>query len=480
MRDPVTMSRFKLLIDGVEREGSTGIWEDVYNPATGQVIGAAAHASTADLDLALGTAERGLADWSAKTPWERGAILKKSADLLRERKRELGLAMTVEQGKPLRESMAEVDRSADFMEWGGEQARRIIAEGLIGRDPSNRITIERHPIGVVAAFTPWNFPMALAAKKFAGALGAGCAIICKPSEQTPASVIGLVRALLDAGVTPAAVAVVFGVPAEVSSYLIPAKEVAKITFTGSIPVGKMLAAAAGKAMKPVTMELGGHAPVIICNDTDPEALADYLVPKKFFNAGQICISPTRFFVEAKVHDRFVDRFVENTRTIQVGDGTLDATQMGPLASSRRLDAISGLVEDARARGAEILTGGERVGNIGNFYAPTVLKDIPPEARILHEEPFGPVVPMIRFDDEAEMLRQANGLEFGLSGYLFTNDARRQRRLSDSLHVGTIGINDIPTHIPEVPLGGWKGSGYGTEGGQTILEPYQKTKFVSQR
>ncbi|MER8550742.1 NAD-dependent succinate-semialdehyde dehydrogenase [Mesorhizobium sp. M0976] len=474
------MSNFRLLIDGQEREGSTGLCEDVFNPATGQVIGAVAHASTADLDLALSTAVRGLSEWSAKTPWERGAILKKSADLLRARKDELGLAMTQEQGKPLREAMAEVDRSADFMEWAGEQARRVIAEGLIGRDPSNRITIERHPIGVVAAFTPWNFPMALAAKKFAGALGAGCAILCKPSEETPASVLGLVRALLDAGVTPAAVGVVFGVPSEVSSYLIPAPEIAKITFTGSIPVGKLLAAAAGKAMKPVTMELGGHAPVIVCKDTDPEALADYLVPKKFFNAGQICICPTRFFVESEVHDRFVDRFVENTKKLRVGDGTLDDTQMGPLASPKRREAISDLVEDARARGAAILTGGERIGNIGNFYAPTVLKDVPADARILREEPFGPLAPIIRFDDEAEMLRQANGLEYGLSGYLFTNDAKRQRRLSDSLQVGTIGINDIPTHIPEVPLGGWKESGYGTEGGQTILEPYQKTKFVSQR
>ncbi|MFG1191807.1 NAD-dependent succinate-semialdehyde dehydrogenase [Xanthobacter flavus] len=474
------MTDFKLLIDGEEKAGSTGVWEDVFDPASGQVIGRVAHAATDDLDLAMDTALRGLAEWSRVTPWDRGAILKASADILRQRKEALGRELTREQGKPLRDAIGEVDRSADFMEWGGEQARRVCDQALIGRDQSNRIVIETHPIGVVAAFTPWNFPMALAAKKFAGALGAGCSIICKPSEETPASVLGLVRALLDAGVPPAAVGVVFGVPAEVSSYLIPARQISKITFTGSIPVGKMLAAEAGRAMKPVTMELGGHAPVIVCKDTDPAAMADFLVTKKFANAGQICLSPTRFFVEEPIYETFVERFTARAEQIRVGDGMNAETQMGPLANERRLEAISGLVEDARGRGAKVLTGGQRIGNIGNFYAPTVLTDVPANARILKEEPFGPVAPILRFDDEERMLREANGLEFGLSAYLFTYDARRQRRLSAALQAGTLGINDVPTHLPEVPLGGWKESGYGTEGGQSILGPYQKTKFVSHR
>lgn len=474
------MTDFKLLIDGEEKTGSTGVWEDVFDPASGQVIGRVTHAGTDDLDRAMEAALRGLAEWSRVTPWDRGAILKASADILRQRKEVLGRELTREQGKPLRDAIGEVDRSADFLEWGGEQARRVCDQALIGRDRNNRIVVETHPIGVVAAFTPWNFPMALAAKKFAGALGAGCSIICKPSEETPASVLGLVRALLDAGVPPAAVGVVFGVPAEVSSYLIPARQISKITFTGSIPVGKMLAAEAGRAMKPVTMELGGHAPVIVCKDTDPAAIADFLVAKKFANAGQICLSPTRFFVEEPIYETFVERFVARAEQIRVGDGTNPETQMGPLANARRLEAISGLVEDARNRGAKVLTGGQRIGNIGNFYAPTVLTEVPADARILKEEPFGPVAPILRFDDEEQMLREANGLEYGLSAYLFTNDARRQRRLSDALQVGTLGINDVPTHLPEVPLGGWKESGYGTEGGQSILDPYQKTKFVSHR
>ena len=474
------MTDFKLLIDGEEKTGSTGVWEDVFDPASGQVIGRVTHAGTDDLDLAMDTAVRGLAQWSQVTPWDRGAILKASADILRQRKEVLGRELTREQGKPLRDAIGEVDRSADFMEWGGEQARRVCDQALVGRDRDNRIVIETHPVGVVAAFTPWNFPMALAAKKFAGALGAGCSIICKPSEETPASVLGLVRALLDAGVPPAAVGVVFGVPAQVSSYLIPARQISKITFTGSIPVGKMLAAEAGRAMKPVTMELGGHAPVIVCRDTDPAAMADLLVAKKFANAGQICLSPTRFFVEEPIYETFVERFVARAEQIRVGDGMTAETQMGPLANARRLEAISDLVEDARGRGAKVLTGGQRIGNIGNFYAPTVLTDVPADARLLKEEPFGPVAPILRFDDEEDMLREANGLEYGLSAYLFTNDARRQRRLSGALQAGTLGINDVPTHLPEVPLGGWKESGYGTEGGQSILSPYQKTKFVSQR
>lgn len=474
------MTDFNLIINGEEKAGGAGVWEDVFDPATGQAIGRVAHATTGDLDLAMDTALRGLEEWSAVTPWERGAILQASARILRERKSTLGLEMTREQGKPLREAMAEVDRSADFMEWGGEQARRIVGDALVGRDRENRIVIEKHPIGVVAAFTPWNFPMALAAKKFAGALGAGCSIICKPSEETPASVIGLVRALLDAGVPPSAVGVVFGVPSEVSSYMIEARQIDKITFTGSIPVGKLLAAAAGRVMKPVTMELGGHAPVIVCNDVDVDAVADFLTLKKFANAGQICLSPTRFFVESKVHDRFVARLVANAGKLRVGPGTDEDTQMGPLVSARRVEAISDLVEDARARGADIPVGGQRIGNIGNFYAPTVLTNVPDDARILHEEPFGPVAPVIHFDDEADMLGRANGLPFGLSAYLFTNDAARQRRLSTALKVGTVGINDVPTHLPEVPLGGWKESGYGTEGGQQILAPYQKTKYVSHR
>lgn len=471
---------FPLLIDGVWREGSSHISEDVLNPATGKSIGKVAHASVNDLDQALETALRGLREWRAVVPWQRGAILKKAADLLRADIDGVARSITLEQGKTLSEAKAEVTRSAEFLEWGGEQARRISGRTLRGREANHRIEIETHPIGVVAAFTPWNFPMALAAKKLAGALGAGCSIICKPSEETPASALALAKALLDAGVPAAAIAIVFGRPEAVSDHLIAAPAVAKITFTGSVPVGKLLAEMAGRFMKPVTMELGGHAPTIVCGDVNPEQVADFLAKAKFANAGQICLSPTRFFVEERVRERFTQRFVELAKAWRVGDGMDVQTQMGPLANARRVQAVERLVEDARERGASIAAGGMRLGRQGFYYAPTVLVDVPESAEILRSEPFGPVAPILPFTDDDAMLEQANGLAFGLSAYVFSNDAARQRRLCEGLQVGSIGLNDVVTHPPEVPLGGWKESGYGTEGGEEILQPYQKTKFVSER
>ncbi len=473
-------SNFPLVIDGCWRDGSDGASEDVLNPATGESLGPVAHASRADLDEALEAASRGWREWRAVSPWERGAILKGAADRLRGDVDAIARTITLEQGKPLAEARAEVVRSAEFLEWGGEQGRRVAGRTFLGRDPGSRIEIETHPVGVVAAFTPWNFPMALAAKKFAGALGAGCAIICKPSEETPGSALALAKALLDAGVPKAAVAIVFGVPDEVSSYLIPSPVISKITFTGSIPVGKMLAAAAGRAMKPITVELGGHAPTIVCGDVNPEKAADFLAQRKFANAGQICLSPTRFFVEEEIADRFTARLAEHAKAWRVGDGMDPATQMGPLANDRRVAAMSRLVEDAVDRGATLAAGGERVGNRGFFYAPTVLTNVPDDAEILRSEPFGPLAPILPFKDEGAMLARANGLEYGLSAYVFTNDEPRRNRLKDALHFGTVGLNDVPSHPPEAPLGGWKESGYGTEGGIEILVPYQKTKFVSAR
>lgn len=472
------MMDFCLLIDGQERPGRGETWQDVLNPATGAVIGRVAHATADDLDDALNAAARGLAAWSVVPNWERGAILKRGAELIRARCEALALQLTREMGKPLREARAEVNRSADFIEWGGEQARRITDVTLQGRRAGASTTIETHPIGVVAAFTPWNFPMAQAAKKFAGALAAGCSVICKPSEETPASVLGMAQALFEAGVPAAAIGVVYGNPPDISEHLIPAPQVAKVTFTGSIPVGKLLAQQAGAAMKPVTMELGGHAPVIVCADADPVATADALVAGKYANAGQICISPTRFFIEAPAYDAFVARFTERASALVVGSGEDAASDMGPLLSERRLAAVAELVDDALAHGATLNTGGKRLGNEGAFYAPTVLTGLDPTCRVMTQEPFGPIAAIQSFDNEPEMLAQANGLEFGLASYLFTGDTARQKRLSDALHYGVVGVNDLPAHMPEIPLGGWKESGYGTEGGQSILAPFQKTKVVS--
>lgn len=471
------ISTFQLLIDGAWRDGSDGAAEDVLDPATGESIGQVAHASIDDLDEALDAASRGLREWSSVPPWERGTILKRAAELLRADIDAVALTLTREQGKPLVEAKEEVERSAEFLEWGGEQARRIADRTMRGRKVDERIEIQVHPIGVIAAFTPWNYPLALAAKKFAGALGAGCSLICKPSQETPGAVLAMAKALLNAGVPPAAIAVVFGSPNEVANHLIASPVVAKVTFTGSIPIGKRLAALAGEHMKSVTMELGGHAPTIVCGDVDPEKVADLLAKAKFKNAGQICLSPSRFFVEDGLSERFAARMAEHARAWRVGAGTDPQTQMGPLVSERRLHAISQLVEDARGRGAKVLAGGVRVGDRGFFYAPTVLTNVPTDAAILREEPFGPIAPILPFEDEAAMLEQANGLEFGLAAYVFTHDEKRRRRLVDALQYGAVGVNDAITHRAEAPLGGWKESGIGTEGGAEILAPYQKTKYV---
>jgi succinate-semialdehyde dehydrogenase/glutarate-semialdehyde dehydrogenase len=470
-------NEYRLLIDGTERTGSNGGVSDLIDPATEEKIGEVSYASGEDLSEAVDAAARGLRDWAGTPPWERGGMLKRAATILRTDLEAAARTITREQGKPLAEARVEVQRSADFLAWGGEQARRIADRLIAGRTRGSRMELQTHPVGVVAAFTPWNFPMALAAKKVAGALGAGCAIICKPSEETPGPVLVMARALLEAGVAPAAIAVVFGEPEMVSSHLIAARDVAKITFTGSIPVGKRLAAAAGAEVKSVTMELGGHAPVIVCGDVDPDWAADMLSAAKFSNAGQICLSPSRFFVEAPIAERFTARFVDRAKALRVGAGTDPTTEMGPLANGRRVAAIETLVEDARSRGASVLAGGERVGQRGFFFAPTVLTNVPDDAEILHQEPFGPVAPILPFADEAAILEQANRPDFGLASYVITHDARRQRRLIDALQYGVVGVNGPLTHYPEAALGGWKESGIDTEGGIEILEPYQRTKLV---
>ncbi|MGO7076642.1 NAD-dependent succinate-semialdehyde dehydrogenase [Rhizobium johnstonii] len=471
-------SKFQLLINGKSLEGSEGVAVDVINPATGESIGKVAYGSPADIEEAIETARRGLRSWQAVPAWERGRILKDAAGIIRHDTDRIAQMLTLEQGKILAQARDEVYRAADFIEWGGEQARRIAGRIIPGRQAGQRIEVQPHPIGVVAALTPWNFPMALAAKKFAGALAAGCAIICKPSQETPGCVLALGEALLEAGVHPAALTVVFGDANQVSTQLIESSVISKITFTGSIPIGKRLAAAAGLRMKPVTMELGGHAPVVVCSDVDPEATAELLARAKFTNAGQICLCPSRFFVEESIAERFAARFAEVAGNLKVGDGMDPATEVGPLANERRVEAIARLVDDARDRGARILAGGNRVGNHGYFYTPTVLTNVSDEAALLHEEPFGPVAPILPFRDEEAMLDAANGLEFGLSAYVFTHDGKRQRRLVDALQYGAVSVNSSLTHLPEAPLGGWKDSGIGTEGGIEILEPYTITKHVN--
>ncbi|MEA2905052.1 MAG: succinate-semialdehyde dehydrogenase / glutarate-semialdehyde dehydrogenase [Alphaproteobacteria bacterium] len=461
-------------LDGASREG-----EDVINPATEKPLARLPHASTSDLDAALAAAQKGFELWRATSAFDRAKVLRKAANLVRERADAIARIMTQEQGKVLVESRGEVLVTADIIEWFAEEGRRAYGRIIPGRVKGVRQQVVQEPVGVVAAFTPWNFPTLTPARKIGAALAAGCSIIIKASEETPGSAVELVRCFVDAGVPAGVVNLVFGVPAEISEHLIASDVVRKISFTGSVPVGKHLAGLAAKGMKRVTMELGGHSPVVVFGDADPEKTADTIAAFKYRNAGQVCISPTRFYVQEPVYDRFLARFVENAKAIKVGDGLADGVTMGPLANARRLDAMEAIVNDSRARGAKIVAGGKRRGNQGYFYEPTVVTEIADDAKLMTEEPFGPIAPVVAFKTFDEVVARANSLRFGLAAYAFTGSAQTANLIGDALEAGMVGVNSVLISTPETPFGGVKDSGYGHEGGIEGLEVYMHRKFISQ-
>ena len=451
----------------------------IVNPATEEVIGKLAHAATEDLDEALDHAAKGFAVWRAMSAYERSKLLRKAADILRSRAETIARILTMEQGKPLAEARAEVAGSADVIEWFAEEGRRAYGRVIPARHPGIYQLSLREPVGVVAGFTPWNFPMSQAVRKISAALAAGCAFILKGPEETPASCAELVRAYADAGIPPGVVQLVFGVPAEISEYLIPHPVVKKISFTGSTVVGKHLAALAGAHMKRATMELGGHAPALVFNDADLDAAVNVLVANKFRNAGQVCIAPTRFLVQEGVYEPFLEKFIAKAEALKLGDGLADGTTMGPLANPRRVAAMEAFVADAVSKGASLRTGGSRAGNKGYFFQPTVLADIPAEARVLHEEPFGPLALVLPFATFEDAIAESNRLPYGLAAYAFTRSNATATALGAAIESGMIGINHHGLALTETPFGGIKDSGYGSEGGAEGLEPYMVTKFVSQ-
>ncbi|MGV0761715.1 NAD-dependent succinate-semialdehyde dehydrogenase [Tistrella mobilis] len=467
-----------LFIDGTWAPGSTGKDEAVLNPATAEEIGRVAHASTGDLDRALEAAARAFKTWRKVSPYDRSKVMRKAADLLRERADTIARIMTMEQGKPLAEAKVETLAAADLIDWFAEEGRRTYGRVIPSRAVGHLQTVTREPVGVVAAFTPWNFPINQVVRKVSAAIATGCTIIVKGPEETPASCAELIRAYADAGVPAGVINLVYGIPAEVSSYLIPHPVIAKISFTGSTAVGKHLAAMAGQHMKRATMELGGHAPAIVFGDVDVSKAAKALAAQKFRNAGQVCVSPTRFLVEESVADRFVGEFAEAVASIKVGDGLDPETRMGPLANSRRVDAMEALVADAVANGATIRTGGERIGNKGYFFQPTVMTGVPLAARIMNEEPFGPVVPVSTFSGYDALIAEANRLPYGLAAYAYTSSSKTAAALSADIESGMISINQGMLALPEVPFGGIKDSGYGSEGGIEAMEPYLITKFTA--
>jgi len=469
----------KLYIDGEWLNGAGRKGEEVLNPATGKSLGTLPHASKADLDRALAAADKGFAVWRATTAYDRARIMRKAADLVRERADHIARVMTQEQGKPLVESKGEVLVTADIIDWMAEEGRRAYGRIVPGRSKNIRQLVLQEPVGVVAAFTPWNFPTLTPVRKIAGALAAGCSIIVKASEETPGSCVELVKCFADAGLPKGVLNLVFGVPSEVSEHLIGADSVKKISFTGSVPVGKLLAGLAAKGMKRATMELGGHSPVVVFADADPEKSADTIAAFKYRNAGQVCISPTRFYVQEGVYDRFVKRFTEFANNVKLGDGLEKDTTMGPLANARRLDAMEAIVQDAKSRGGTIVTGGKRRGNQGYFFEPTVITDVPDDSKIMTEEPFGPVAPIVPFKTFDEVVERANSLPFGLASYAFTTNTQTATMIGDALQSGMVGVNSVAISTPETPFGGIKESGYGQEGGIEGLEAYTNRKFISQ-
>ena len=471
--------QISMYIDGEWTLGSGTRREPIINPATEEVIGQVPLAERADLDRALAAAARGFEVWRDMAIEARTRVLLDAARLVRERTGRIGEIMTIEQGKPLVEAKGEAGRAAGIIQWDLEEARRAYGR-VIPVDSHSQLLVLREPVGPVAAFTPWNFPAGSPTRKIAAALAAGCSIIIKASEEVPGTACELVRCFADAGVPPGVLNLVFGVPQEVSTYLIASPVIRFVAFTGSIPVGKHLAGLAAAVMKPNIMELGGHAPVIVCDDADPVSAAKSCVGAKFVNAGQVCTSASRFIVHASIVGRFTDAFVEATKKIVVGDGLVSGTQMGPLANARRLQALQGLVEDAVRRGAKILCGGKRQGTRGYFFEPTVMTGLPDDAQMMQVEPFGPVAPIRSFTDLEEALRLANSLPYGLAAYAYTQSAAKANILIRRLEAGILSINHCGGSVVEAPSGGIKESGYGREGGHEGLDGYLVTKRVSHK
>ena len=470
--------KLELYIDGQWLNGDGRAGEDVINPATEKALGRLPHANTADLDRALEAAKKGLAVWRATSAYDRAKIMRKAADLMRERHDAISKILVLEQGKAYPEARAEVITSADIIEWYAEEGRRAYGRVVPGRGKMRQIVVQE-PVGIVAAFTPWNFPALTPARKIGGALAAGCALILKASEETPGACVEMVRSFADAGLPAGVLNLVFGVPANISEHLIAKDEVSKISFTGSIPVGKHLAALAAKGMKRATMELGGHSPVVVFADADPEKSADAIAAFKYRNAGQVCISPTRFYVQEPVYGRFLARFTEYAKALKLGDGLERGVTMGPMANARRIDTMEAFVNDAKERGGKVVTGGNRRGNQGYFFEPTVITDVPDDSKIMTQEPFGPLAPVVTFKSFDEVVERANSLPYGLAAYAFTGSAQTATLIGDALQSGMVGINSIAVSTPETPFGGIKESGYGSEGGLEGLQAYLNTKFISQ-
>lgn len=470
-------SDLALFINGSWRSGEGRETLRVLNPALGEAIADLPVATAADLEEALAAAKQGFAAWRAVDVEARGAILRKAADLIRERADTIAVLLTTEQGKPSAEARGEVLSAATMFDFYAEEAKRAYGRVLV-RPASQRALVLKQPVGPVAVFTPWNFPVYMLAKKLAPALAAGCSVIAKPAEECPASSSALMRCLADAGVPANVCQLVYGVPDMISRTLIASPIIRKVSFTGSTAVGKHLMRLAADGVKRITMELGGHAPVLVFGDIDLPKVLDMLVAQKFRNAGQVCVSPTRFYVEERIYDAFLSGFAERAGALKVGNGLEPGVEMGPLANPRRPAALTSLIGDAKAHGGRVLAGGEAYGE-GFFFQPTLIADVPNDAAIMNTEPFGPVAVTQAFASLDDAIAQANRVPFGLAAFAFTNDLRTANLVGDALEAGMVGINSFAISVADAPFGGVKESGFGSEGGSEGLDSYMVTKAIHQ-
>lgn len=471
-----TYPSLHMIIAGERISGGGRRTHAVVNPATGETIGELPLADAADLDRALETAQRGFKLWRHSTPQQRAAVLQGAAKLMLERQEDLARIATMEEGKPLAEARIEVMMNVGLFNFYAGEVFRLYGRALV-RPAGMRSTVTHEPVGPVAAFAPWNFPLGNPGRKLGAPIAAGCSVILKAAEETPASALGVLQCLLDAGLPADVAQAVFGVPDEVSRHLLGSPIIRKLSFTGSTVVGKHLAKLAADDMKRTTMELGGHGPVLVFGDTDLDHVLDTVVPQKYRNAGQVCVSPTRFIVEESIYDRFRSGFAERAKAIPVGNGLEDGTRMGPMANPRRPEAMDRLIGDAISRGATLHTGGERIGNAGFFYAPSVLSDIPQAAAIMNEEPFGPVALINAYAGEEAMIAEANRLPYGLAAYAWTTDSKRQQRLAREIEAGMVGINTTMIGGADSPFGGVRWSGHGSEDGPEGVLACMVTKAV---
>jgi succinate-semialdehyde dehydrogenase / glutarate-semialdehyde dehydrogenase len=465
-----------MIIDGEKIPVDRRRTHKVINPATEEVIGELPLADAADLDRALATAERGFKIWRNSTAQQRAAVLQGAARLMLERQEEIARIATMEQGKTLAETRIEVMMNVGLFNFYAGECQRVYGRQLV-RPAGLRSTVTYEPVGPVAAFAPWNFPIGNPGRKLGAPIAAGCSVILKAAEEAPGSALAILQCLLDAGLPKEAGQAVFGVPDEVSRHLLGSPIIRKLSFTGSTVIGKHLAKLAADDMKRTTMELGGHGPVLVFDDVDVDHVLDTVVPHKYRNAGQVCVSPTRFIVQEGVFDKFRDGFIERAKAIKVGNGLEDGVQMGPMANPRRPDAMERMIGDAVAKGAKLGCGGERIGNQGYFYAPSVLSQVPLDAEIMNEEPFGPVAIINAFRDEESMIAEANRLPYGLAAYSWTNDAKRQKRLAREIETGMFCVNTTMLGGPDTPFGGVKWSGHGHEDGPEGLMACMVLKTV---